>query len=141
MSTAMVVTTVITADADVEKVKTFTLEQIRDNDRGLLDNLLNQGVDACVITAILNVDEFLDYIRIRRRQGTAQAQEQAEATAEPSPTVVITDGMSESEFMEYTLQQLNKGERTPLVPLSEETLEAIEEEHIGQHFSCYPFLY
>jgi hypothetical protein len=139
MSTAMVIATVITTDVDVEKVKSFTLEQIRDNDQGLLNHLLDRGVDARVATAILNVEEFLDYLRIRRRNGAPQTRvEPAEA---PSETVVVTDNMSELEFMEYTLQQLTNGEHEPVVKLNEEALEAMEDERIGEEFSRRPFLY
>ncbi len=143
MSTAMVITTVITTDVDVEKVKTFTLEQIRDNDQSLLNNLLDRGVDAHVTTAILNIEEFLEYMRIRRRKLARQkaAQPIAVAPQETPATVVVTDEMSELEFMEFTLQQLQSGEQTPLVTLSQAAVEAMEEEHIGEDFSHRPFLY
>lgn len=144
MSTAMVIATVITTEADVEKVKTFTLEQIRNNDQGLVDRLLDRGVDARVTTAILNIDEFLDYIRIRqhkrkKRKSTATAPATQPMIA-PAATVV-TDQMSELDFMEQTLQQLHTGERTPVVKFSEEALAAMEDERIGEEFSRQPFLY
>ncbi len=146
MSTAMVITTVITTDVDVEKVKTFTLEQIRDNDQSLLNNLLDRGVDAHVTTAILNIDEFFDYMQIRHRPVAPQPPAPptvapALAPSPPSPTVVDTDEMSELEFMAYTLQQLQNGTQAPSVALSEAATEAIEEEHIGEHLARHPFLY
>ncbi|MEZ4730936.1 MAG: hypothetical protein R3E79_27765 [Caldilineaceae bacterium] len=138
MSTAMVIATVITTDVDVEKVKDFTLEQIRNNDQGLLNNLLDQGVDARVATAILNVEEFLDYIQIRQRQDVMPPP--PPVVAAPT-TTVITDNMSELEFMEYTMQQLSNGVAEPSVRFSPEDLAAMEEEQIGEDFARHPFLY
>jgi hypothetical protein len=49
--------------------------------------------------------------------------------------------MSEGEWMDYVLQQMRTGEQAPYGQLSDADLEAIEEEHIGEHFCRYPFLY
>lgn len=148
MSTAMVITTVITSDVDVEKVKTLTLEQIRNNDQGLINNLMDRGVDARITTAILNIDEFLDYIRIRRRKEPSKTlakpsrtKARVEAVAPQVNTVVVTDNMSELEFMEYTLQQINNGKHATGVKMNQETLAVMEEEPIGESFSRQPFLY
>jgi len=147
MSTAMVIATVITSDVDVEKVKTLTLEQIRNNDQGLINNLLDRGVDACITTAILNIDEFLDYIRIRRRKGSSKTlarSDKTEAVVEAvtnQANTVVTDNMSELEFMEYTLQQINNGKHKAVVNFNQETLAVMEEEPIGESFSRQPFLY
>lgn len=146
MSAAMVIATVITTDIDLEKVKNFTLEQIRNNDQGLLNHLLDRGIDARVATAILNIEEFLDYLRIRQRK-VAQPAQPAPATSvtqplpAPAETMVVTDNMSELEFMEYTLQQLNNGKREPALRFSAETLAEMEDEAIGEEFSRHPFLY
>ena len=56
-------------------------------------------------------------------------------------TVAVVETMSELDFMDYILTQLLTGERQPLVSLTDVILAAIEEEHIGEHFSRYPFLY
>lgn len=143
MSAAMVIATVITTDMDLEKVKNFTLEQIRNNDQGLLNHLLDRGVDARVATAILNIEEFLDYLRIRQRK-VAQPAHPAPSTAvaqAPAETMVVTANMSELEFMEYTLQQLNHGKRESSVRFSAEALAEMEGEAIGEEFSRHPFLY
>lgn len=143
MSAAMVIATVITTDMDLEKVKNFTLEQIRNNDQGLLNHLLDRGIDARVATAILNIEEFLDYLRIRQRK-VAQPAQPAPSTAvaqAPAETMVVTDNMSELEFMEYTLQQLNHGKRESAVRFSAEALAEMEGEAIGEEFSRHPFLY
>lgn len=146
MSTAMVIATVVTTDVDLEKVKTFTLEQIRNNDQGLLNHLLDRGVDARVATAILNIEEFLEYLHIRQRKVTQPAQPApstlvAQPMQAPSETVVVTDNMSELEFMEYTLQQLSNGKHEPSVRFSAEALAEMEDEPIGEEFSRHPFLY
>lgn len=146
MAAAMVIATVITTDMDLEKVKNFTLEQIRNNDQGLLNHLLDRGVDARVATAILNIEEFLDYLRIRQRK-VAQPAQPAPSTAvaqprqAPAETMVVTDNMSELEFMEYTLQQLNQEKHERAVRFSTEALAEMEDEAIGEEFSRHPFFY
>jgi len=143
MSTAMVIATVITTDVDVEEVKTCTLEQIRNNDQGLLNRLLDRGVEANVTTAILNIEEFLEYLHLRQRKRVTPAPAQpatppAELAAE---TTVVTEAMSELDFMEYTFQQLQSGDQKPAVTFSAETLAAMEDEQIGEEFARQPFLY
>jgi hypothetical protein len=139
MSTAMVIATVITTDVDVEEVKTFTLEQIRNNDQGLLNRLLDRGVEANIATAILNIEEFLEYLHIRQRKRATPAP--ARPTVAPDATVVLTENMNELEFMEHTFQQLQNGAHEPFVSFSEEALTAMEDEPIGEEFARQPFLY
>lgn len=52
-----------------------------------------------------------------------------------------TDAMSELEYMTYVHEQLLIGRRSVLIKLTTEDLDAIAEEHVGEHFSRYPFLY
>jgi hypothetical protein len=54
---------------------------------------------------------------------------------------VATDSLSEEEFMDYVLNELRTGKRHPRVRFSEEALQAIEDERVGEHFCRYPFLY
>lgn len=49
--------------------------------------------------------------------------------------------LTEGAFLVYILAQLHSGQWTPSVYLSDADLAAIEAEHIGEHFSRYPFLY
>lgn len=51
------------------------------------------------------------------------------------------DNLSEGEFMDYILDELRTGKRQPLVRFSEEALQAMEDERVGEHFCRYPFLY
>ena len=51
------------------------------------------------------------------------------------------EAMEEGTYMEYVLEQLRNGQRQPYSTLTDADLEAIEEEHIGEDFSRYPFLY
>jgi hypothetical protein len=43
--------------------------------------------------------------------------------------------------MDYVLEQLRTGQRQPYSAFTDADLEAIEEEHIGEEFARYPFLY
>jgi hypothetical protein len=142
MVIATVVTAVITTDVDVEEVKTCTLEQIRNNDQGLLERLLDRGVEANVTTAILNIEEFLEYLHLRQRKRVVPAPAQpATPPAENAETVVVTENMGELDFMEYTFQQLQSGDQKPTVTFNAEALAAMEDEQIGEAFARQPFLY
>lgn len=59
-------------------------------------------------------------------------------TAEP---LMDPAALAEGAFLVYILAQLHNGQWTPSVYLSDADLAAIEAEHIGEHFSRYPFLY
>lgn len=52
-----------------------------------------------------------------------------------------TDEMSELEYMASIHEQLITVCREVLIKLTVEDLDAIAEEHVGEHFSRYPFLY
>jgi hypothetical protein len=159
MATAVVVATIVTTNVSEDEFKLRALDQIRHNDRSLLDSLATAGIDARVVTAIMDVDEFMEYVSerdVRERDqrlqqsgesggknGVAQgnAADDAAAPPEVSKTVVVTDDMSEAEFMEHALQQLRNGQQASLVDLDEAALREMEDEEIGEHFSRYPFQY
>lgn len=65
---------------------------------------------------------------------------QGQAFGEP-PITTGTAAMSELAFMDAVLAQLLTGQRQPLVRLTDDDLEAMDEEPIGEHFLQYPFLY
>ncbi len=137
MSTTMVITTVVTTDVeiemDVEKVKQSAFDHVRNHEQTLVKKLTDQGVEAQVTTAIFDVNQLLDYLRLRR---------QAEREQAATPSVAVDPAsMSEWEFVAYTLQQQATGTEKPTVSLSAEALVAIEEEQIGEELSRYPFLY
>jgi hypothetical protein len=134
----MVITTVVTTDieqpTDVEKVKQYAFDHVRNHEQTLVQELTDQGVAAQVTTAILDVNQLLDYIRLRRQAEARQTRKGAAAPVDP-------EAMSEWEFVEYTLQQLAVGEQHVTAPFSDEALAAMEEERIGEEFARYPFLY
>ena len=151
MSTTMVITTVVTADieieVDVEKVKQYAFDHVRNQEQTLVQQLTDNGVDAQVTTALLDVNQLLDYIRLRqeaerRRKGMqTETNDRERADAALDFAEIDVEAMSEWEFVEYTLQQLAAGERQATVLLSDEALAAIEDEAIGEDFSRSPFLY
>lgn len=51
------------------------------------------------------------------------------------------EALSEGEYMDYVLAQIRLGQRQPYSRLTDADLEAMEEEHIGEEFCRYPFLY
>ena len=153
MTTAVVVTSIVTTNLGEARFVDHVLEQIRRNDRDLLNRLNKVDGDAKVVTAILNVGEFMTYVQefVREREAlasddwdftdTAQA-EPTECSDKPvSKTTVVTANMNELEFMDYTLGQLRQDNVPSLVTISEQALDEIEEERIGEAFSQAPFLY
>lgn len=154
MTTAVVVTSIVSTNLGEAKFVDQVLEQVRRNDRDLLKQITAADQEARVVTAILNVHEFVRYTHewVRQRQAekpqpaarTKAAKRTTKATTQPaaSPTLVVSEqAMNELEFMDYTLNQLRHGPAQPVASLSAEALEQIEAEHIGEAFSQQPFLY
>jgi hypothetical protein len=56
-------------------------------------------------------------------------------------TTVATDSLSERAFLDHILKELRTGQQQLVVRFTDDDLEAIEEEWVGEHFSRYPFLY
>lgn len=166
MTTAVVVTSIVTTNLGEAKFVDHILEQIRHNDRDLLNKLAKVDGDARVVTAILNVNEFMSYANewLRQQQSekkptkkrrTAKPTDPAlfKVTEESKPvevaakvngmdkTTVVNQAMSESEFMEYTLEQLRQGKVQAFSSFTAEEAEQMEDEPIGEDFSRQPFLY
>lgn len=133
MTTAVVVATVVTTDLNEANCKHRLLEQIRRNDNDLRTQLTHEDRSANVVTAILNIEEFMEYV-----QEWSRRHQQPEKSIE---TTVVTDGMSEFEFMEHTLEQLRSNGTTASAALSDEMLAAMEDESIGEDFARFPFRY
>lgn len=140
MPTTMVITTVITADldveVDVERVKNYTAAYVRSREQHLVSKLTDQGVEAQVTTSILDINQLLDYLRLHRQ--AAHVSPTAQPTAAPA---LDPAAMSEADFLAFTLQHLRTGDRAPDVHLSDAALAALEDEQIGEEFSRMPFLY
>lgn len=159
MTTAVVVTSIVSTNLGEAKFVDQVLEQVRRNDRDLLKQITAADQDARVVTAILNVHEFVRYTHewVRQRQAekpkpaarTKATKRTAKATTQPaaspplaSPTLVVSEqAMNELEFMDYTLNQLRHGPAQPVATFSAAALEQIEAEPIGEEFSQQPFLY
>ena len=148
MPTAVVVATVVNTNMSETAFRHHVDEQLRTNERSLLDTLADADGDADVVTAVLNVDEFLAYLiqRFPNAVDAAMANgDTPERVAQAPDTSVVTDEMGELEFMEHVLGQLQAGEVEAAAPrgfpLSAEAWQAVEDEAIGEDFSRYPFLY
>jgi hypothetical protein len=143
MTTAVVVTTIVTHNSSEEQFLDQLLEQIRDNDRDLLETLDRVGLEGRVTSAILNVGDFLHYahqwLRYRGPEGTPDAP--ATQANGGIPTQVCTENMSEAEFMEFILEELDSKQQPAFARLSAADLAALEEEEVGGHLSQHPFLY
>ena len=70
MTTAVVVTSIVTTNLGEAKFVDHVLEQVRRNDRDLLNKISAVDIDARVVTAILNVNDFMSYAHewLRQRQ-------------------------------------------------------------------------
>lgn len=144
MPTAVVVATIVNTNMSEAGFRQHMVEQLRVNDRSLQDRLADADRDANVVTAVLNVDEFLAYL-IRSFPNTVDAAIAGEETLESAAVVeamatnVDTAKMSEGEFMNYMMEQLETGQVEPIVHFSNEDEEDYGD--VGEHFSRYPFYY
>ena len=147
MSTAVVVATIVNTNMSEAGFRQHVVEQLRLNERSLRDRLADADGDANVVTAVLNVDEFLAYL-IRHFPKAVDAaistgdmlDSDATAAIESGiDTAIDTGKMSEGEFMDYMLNQLEAGEIEPIVRFSDEEWE--DDGDIGEDFSRYPFFY
>lgn len=88
MTTAVVVTSIVTTNLGEAKFVDHILEQIRRNDRDLLNKISKVDMDARVVTAILNVNEFMNYAHEWLRQQEAEKKQpkkrQTKKRAEPT---------------------------------------------------------
>jgi hypothetical protein len=152
MPTAVVVATIVNTNMSEAGFRQHVVEQLRDNDRSLQDRLADADRDANVVTAVLNVDEFLAYL-IRRFPKAVDAAFATGDVLESATTVVEekematgvdTAKMSEGEFMNYMLGQLETGKAEPLVRFSEVDFSNVDwddDGDIGEDISRYPFFY
>jgi len=166
MATAMVVATIVNTTMSEAGFRPHMVEQLRVNDRRLLDKLADADGNADLVTAVLNVDEFLTYL-IRRFPNTVDAafsfdealagavvaneatvaQEVAvpKETAAPQEIAMSDEikAMSEGEFMDFMLTQIESGKVEPTVRFSEKEWddEWDDEGDIGEDISRYPFFY
>jgi hypothetical protein len=146
MPNAMVVATVVNTSMNEAAFRQHVVEQLRSNNGSLLNQLADADGDANVVTAVLSVDKFLAYLIGRFPKAVDAAISSGNladgaALAEQLERSVVTDGMNEIEFMDYMLNRIEAGEIEPFARLSEEELQAMEDERIGEDFSRYPFLY
>jgi hypothetical protein len=141
MTTAVVVATVVTTDLSETICKDRLLEQLRRNDSDLRASLTGEDQGASVVTAILNVEEFMEYVQEWSQHKTNRNGKASDAGSSAGSTEVITDGMDELEFMEHTLQQLRNTQAKSFITLSDKDLARMEEEEVGEDISRYPFHY
>lgn len=150
MPTAVVVATIVNTRLSEAGFRQHVVEQLRDNDRSLMDRLADADGDANVVTAVLNVEEFLAYLIQRFPKAVDAAistgemikwvtREVAEEVTEEIDAQVDTAKMSEGEFMNFVLKQLEAGEIAPSVRFTNEDWD--DHEDIGEDISRYPFLY
>jgi hypothetical protein len=146
MPNAMVVATVVNTSMNEAAFRQHVVEQLRNNNGSLLNQLADADGDANVVTAVLSVDKFLAYLIGRFPKAVDAAissgnMADGAALAERLESSVATNDMNEIEFMDYMLNRIEAGEIEPFARLSEEELQAMEDERIGEDFSRYPFLY
>lgn len=147
MTTAVVVATVVETNMSEAAFRNAVLEQIRDNEQNLLATLAGADEEANIVTAILSVEEFMKYMlqRFPRPADTASPAEEhptaSRSAQTPVKTTVLGEGMSEVDFMNHILDQVEAGTRLPTVRFNDDELQALDDEAIGEDFARHPFLY
>lgn len=143
MATSVVVATIINTNMSEAGFRQHVGEQLKVNDRSLLDRLSDADGDAHVVTTVLNVEEFLAYM-IRRFPKVVDAAISTSGVLNGTPTTeklisdVNTAKMSEGEFMNFILQQLESGEMEA-THFSDAEWE--DDGDIGEDISRNPFYY
>lgn len=152
MATAVVVATVVQTNMSEAALRTAMLDQVRNHERDLLAHLADRGEEANVVTAILNVEEFMNYMlqRLPRPADAAPAPKSERKSellphdalpAVPHRTTVEAGEMSEIDFMTAILDEMQTGRRQPSVRLTEADYQALEDETPGAHWGQNPYLY
>jgi hypothetical protein len=139
MTTAVVVTTIVSHDSSEAMIVEQLFEQIRANDRDLLNRLAHLGHQARVTSAVVNIADFMSYAQewLTHRNGEAPPAQ----THDNPQTRVCTGDMNEAEFMDHMLAQIREGKAPSYAQFGDDALEAMSEERIGEHWSQHPFLY
>ena len=139
MTTAVVVTTIVSHDSSEAMIVEQLFDQIRANERDLLSRLAHLGHQAKVTSDVVNIAAFVSSAQewLDQQLGAAPPAQ----THSSLQTGVCTGDMSETEFMDYMLAQIHEGKAPAYAQLSEDALEAMSEERIGEHWSQHPFLY
>lgn len=143
MATAVVVATVVQTDMSEAALRAAVLDQVRDHERDLLARLADRGEEANVVTAILNVEEFLKYMLQRLpRPADAAPSPKFESKAEMKHLTTVDAGdMSELDFMNAILDEMQVGTHQPSVRLTDADYQALEDESPGAHWGQNPYLY
>jgi hypothetical protein len=138
MANAVVVATVVQTNMSDAAFRQAVLDQIRDSERDLRATLADRDGEANVVTAILDVDEFMKYMlqRFPRPADTAPAPHESKPR-----TTVLTETMSEVDFMNHILDQAQAGLRQTTVHFDEADYDALDDEIPGEDFARNPFLY
>jgi hypothetical protein len=138
MTTAVVVTTIVTDPAGEVNVAEQLLDQIRQNTHVLHTQLTQQNLEAQVTSAVFDVADFVHCVNEwLRRRGEVELPALPAAPVKPAQP----EEMSEAEFMDYVLNQIDQGNGPGYARFTAAELAAAEDEPIGQHFSQQPFLY
>jgi hypothetical protein len=138
MTTAVVVTTIVTDQPGEETVAEQLLAQVRQTTQTLQVHLTQQNLEAQVTLAVFDVADFVHCVNewLRRRGETAITP----AAAESALATPVAD-MSEAEFMDYVLDQIDQGRSPGYARITAAQLAAMDDEEIGAHFSQHPYLY
>lgn len=140
MATAVVVTTVVQTSMSEAALRNAVLEQVRDHERDLLARLADRGEEANVVTAILNVEEFMKYM-LQRLPRPADAAPAPAKSEHKHKTTLDAGEMSEVDFMNALLDEMQSGAQTPGLYLTDDDLQALEDEIPGAHLGQHPYLY
>lgn len=141
MAISVVVATVVQTNMSEAALRTAVLDQVRNHERDLSACLADRGEEANVVTAILNVEEFMKYM-LQRLPRPADAAPAPKSEVKPKHlTTVEPNAMSELDFMNAILDEMQAGTRQPTVHLTEADYQALEDETPGAHLGQHPYLY
>lgn len=139
MTTAVVVTTIVTDKGSEASLKEQIFEQIRKNEKDLRAQIRHLDVEARVHSAVFNIADFLKYAQTWSR-GDDEAPGHL-STNGRSTTSNHQEEVSEAYLMDQALEEIRQGQQPMLAAFTVEELAELEDEKIGEEFSSRPFLY
>ena len=139
MTTAVVVTTIVTDKGSEASLKEQIFEQIRKNEKDLRAKVRHLDVEARVHSAVFNLADFLHYAQTWS-QGHDETPDHA-TTNGKSTANHHQEEVSEAYWMDQALEEIRQGQQPILAAFTVEELAELEDEKIGEEFSSRPFLY
>jgi hypothetical protein len=138
MTTAVVVTTIVTDQAGETNFMGQLLDQIRKQETDLRAKFTHSDQEVTVTSAIFPLADFAHHLQEWVQHKKNGVRTVGNGGSRPPHTL---DELSEAELMDYVFAQMQQNATPTYAALSPEDLAEMEDEPIGDYFSQNPFLH